>query len=206
MICDLPRRIGALLALVALCSGCIATSDLEQLNRDLSRKMDSTNTAIRDDLVSMGEKVDQMQASQQALRGDLTTAMDGLRAETRKGLQTLAGDERSREQLLKELEGQIAKTRQALKDYVTTSSQALEQIARITTDVNRKLATIEKTVAAVQGLPPAVSALGTELRALRQTLQQTYALEEAALRHRLQALEELRHQLETNPKQANKGE
>ncbi len=206
MLCDLHSRIGAVFALVVLCSGCVATSDLERLNRDLTQKMDAANTTIQDDIIALGDKVDRVQTSQEALRSEVTTAVGSLRTDTRAGLEKLAVDQQQRDKQLKELEAQIAKTRQALKDSVTTSSQALEQIAQVTKDINRKLASIEVTVAAVQGLTPAVSELGTELRALRQTLQQTYKLEEAALKHRLKALEELGRQLEPSPRQAKKSE
>lgn len=206
MVCDLQSRIGAVFALVVLCSGCVATSDLERLNRDLTQKLDVANSTIQEDITALGDKVDQVQTSQEALRSEVTTAMGSLRADTRAGLEKLAVDQQQRDRQLKELDAQIAKTRQALKDSVTTSSQALEQIAQVTKDINRKLASIEVTVAAVQGLTPAVSELGTELRALRQTLQQTYKLEEAALKHRLKALEELGRQLEPSPKQAKKSD
>lgn len=206
MLCDLHSRIGAVFALVALCSGCVATSDLERLNRDLTQKIDAANSTIQDDITALGDKVDQVQTSQEALRSEVTTAMGSLRTDTRAGLDKLAVDQQQRDKQLKELEAQIAKTRQALKDSVTTSSQALEQIAQVTKDINRKLAAIEVTVAAVQGLTPAVSELGSELRALRQTLQQTYKLEEAALKHRLKALEELGRQLEPTPRQAKKSQ
>lgn len=202
-------RICGLVSLVALCGlggGCVATSDLERLNRDLTQKMEVANASLQDDLTALGGKVDQVQTSQEALRSGLTTAMDSLRTDTRQGLEQLAGDDQQRRQQLTELEAQLAKTRQALTEYVRTNSQALEQIAQATQDVNQKLAAIEQTVAAVQGLPAAVSALGSKLRGLRETLQQTYKLEEAALRHRLKALEELTRQLEPHDKQAKKSE
>ncbi len=206
MISIVQTRMCAFGALLALCSGCVATSDLERLNRDLTKQMDSANTTIKDDLLMLGGKVDQVQTSQEALRSDVTSAMETLRADTNKGIEKLATDEQARDRQLKELESQIEKTRQALKDYVTTSSQAMEQIAKVTTEVNNKLAAIEQTVATVRGLPPAVSELGAELRALRQTLQQTYKLEEAALKHRLRALEELGRNLEPNPQQAKQSD
>ena len=200
-------RLRACAALVVLCGlsvGCVATSDLERLNRDLTQKMEAANTSVQEDLSALGGKVDQIQASQEALQSGVTTAIQSLHADTRQGLERLTGDDQQRQRQLKELEAQLARTRQALADYVKTNSQALEQIAQATKDVHQKLAAIEQTVASVQGLSPAVSALGSELRGLREALQQTYKLEEAALRHRLKALEELTRQLDPNPQQAKK--
>lgn len=200
----LQTRIMASVALLALCSACVTKSDLEQLNRDLSLKMDTANSQAREEVASLREGMDQLQTGQKALRDDVTTSVDSLRADTSDALTKLAGDDQQRSQEIKQLDSQIAKTRQALKDYVATNSQALEQIAQVTKDVNQKLARIEQTVGVIKSLPPAVTQLGTELHALRQTLQQTYQLEEVALRQRLKVLEELSRQLEPNPKQAKK--
>lgn len=204
MTCASLTRPCAFVCLLLLASGCVATSDLDRLNRDLSLKLESATAALTHDLATLHERVGQVQASQEDLRGDVTASVEGLRADTREALDKLTVDEQRTIQQLNGLDAQVAKTRQSLKEYVTHSSQALEQTAQMSRDLNAKLAAIEQSVAVVQGLPPAVGRLGTELGALRRTLQQTYKLEEAALKHRLRTLEELSRQLEPAPQQAKK--
>ena len=96
------------------------------------------------------------------------------------------------------LQAQIQGLRRDLKNVQGSQEQL---VAAITDEIDRRLLGIEHTVAEVERLPSLVSDLGTEMDALRQTLFQTYELEEAALRDRLKALEQFRRRLELVPGQ-----
>ncbi len=200
-----PRMlsIGMSAFLLLLGPGCATNKDLKNLNRGLTNQIETMNSSLQADLTKLRSQLEEGRAAQERLDQDLAksldalrSSLDGLRSDTKAAVAQVLGEQRHKGELLRDLKAESSETRQVVVDYAGTSNQALERIATTSEALHHDVGELQTAVATTQQLPSLVRNLGAEMRALRKALYESYKLEEAALRERLKALQQLNVELE----------
>ncbi|WHZ17514.1 MAG: hypothetical protein OJF52_004366 [Nitrospira sp.] len=178
-----------------LAAGCATSSDVEKLDRNLSHKMDAQSKAMRSEVNSLHEQVKNVSAVTEGLRTQVRT----FQLDTSAALELVKEQGVIREQALRDLSTVTVSTRRELEGYGTKAREHFGKIEEMTGEVTKQIRAIQQVVSGFSGridqLPPLVSALGTEVRSLTETLLGSYELEEVALRDRLRAVEEMKKRL-----------
>ena len=186
---------GAGMVVSLLAAGCATSSDVEKLDRNLSQKMDAQSKAMRSEVNSLREEVKNVSAETEGLRTQVRT----FQLDTSAALELVKEQGVIREQALRDLSTVTVSTRKELEGYGTKAREHFGKIEEMTGEVTKQIRAIQQVVSGFSGridqLPPLVSALGTEVRSLTETLLGSYELEEVALRDRLRAVEEMKKRL-----------
>lgn len=186
---------GAGMVVSLLAAGCATSSDLEKLDRNLSQKMDTQSRAMRLEVNSLREQVKNVSAETEGLRAQVRT----FQLDTSAALELVKEQGVIREQALRDLSTVTVSTRRELEGYGTKAREHFGKIEEMTGEVTKQIRTVQQVVSGFSGridqLPPLVSALGTEVRSLTETLLGSYELEEVALKDRLRAVEEMKKRL-----------
>lgn len=165
----LPLR-GAGIVVSLLAAGCVTSSDLAKLDQSMAQKLDAHAKAQRAEMGSLREQVKTLRTEAESLRAQV----GALQLNTPAALETLKEQDVINEQALRDLSTITVSTKKEVEGY---AAKAREHFGKI------------------DHFPSLVSALGTEIRSLTETLRGNYELEEGGLRDRLRAVEELKKRL-----------
>lgn len=184
--------VGTGVVLSWLAAGCATSSDLEMLNLELSKKLDAQTRTMRAETGSLREQVKSFKGELENLRAQVGT----FQLDTRSALELLKEQEVMNGQILHELSTVTTSTRKTIEGYATKMQDQSGKIESMTGEVTTQLQSVQQAVSGVKGrieqFPPLVTALGTEVRSLTETLMGNYELEEAALKDRLRVVEEMK--------------
>jgi archaellum component FlaC len=185
--------IGLVVSLLA--AGCATSSDLQKLNLDLAQKLDAQTKTLRAETSSLRDQAKSFKTELESLRAQVGT----FQFETRTALERLNEQEVMRQQILNELTASAANTKKTMEGYGATSLERFGKIETMTRETAKQLQTVQQSVSGFSGrieqLPSLVTTLGTEVRSLTATLLGSYELEEAALKDRLRAVEDMKKRL-----------
>ncbi len=186
---------GAGIVVSLLAAGCVTSSDLEQLDRNLSQKMDAQSRAMRSEVSSLLGRVKTLSTETEGLRAQVRT----FQLDTSAALELVNEQGVIREQALRDLSTVTISTKREVEGYSAKAREHFGRIEEMTGEATKQIRTVQQIVSGFSGridqLPPLVSALGTEVRSLTETLLGSYELEEVALRDRLRAVEEMKKRL-----------
>lgn len=171
--------IGLGLVLLLGGTGCATTSDLGKLNRTLTQKLEEVDGTLRTQVEELRAELKTTQATHTELYDQLTKTLEGVKSEMA--------------------------TATMVTEYWAETMRGIKQMAAWADEMNNQLGSVRQLRVAVEQLPSLLRSVGTEVHAIRQTLLNTYKLEEAALRERLKALDHMRRQLETSPERPHSG-
>lgn len=198
------RCLGVGLGLVFLQAemGCTTAADLQKLDQGVSRKLETLGSTIRTEIAGLRADLGAQEKRQQDLIKALDTVklmiqneadnlrrqIAGLQSDTRAVREEIKVDEREREQALRDLaEETVNIVRKAVDEYGAKMQQQLHTL-------DQSLSTLSAGLAPV---PSLVTTLGGEMHSLTHTLVSSYRLEEATLKDRLKALEQVLKQLDS---------
>lgn len=177
------RQAGQLLGLPLFAafslSGCVTTSDLDQLNQQVTGQIEALERTNRAQLGELQAQLDDLRRGNDELRGDLaglSGTLSDAKSETRAIRETVERSEASRAQMERKLEQEIVRNREGLAAYAGKSAEALRRIAQRSGEVSTEVRSLRSGVMAM--------------------LLGTYRAEEAALRERLKTVVETRERLE----------
>ncbi len=183
------------LALWLTPTGCVTTSDLDRLEHNLAQKVDSQTRAVRSEVATARDQIKAIKAEMEGLRAQVGSFQMDIRA-------ALEDEKRAgalRDQILKDLILETTSTKKAVEGSQAAAQEELKKLEAVTGDASRQVQALQQVVSTVSArmdqLPAQVSALSGDLRALTDALLGTYALEEAALKDRLRALDEMKRRL-----------
>lgn len=199
-------RIGMGLTLLCGGVGCATASALEVLNQGLSRKLETMSGTVRAEISGLRAQLRAVQDDQEKLQRELTKTHEALKAAVRTeldGLRTQVGGlQLETKAALEDMRTSLAQTAQTateLKAEAARNKQELGRIEALAAEASKQLQSLQQGVSALGGrfeqLPSLVTSLGAEMRSLTETLAGTYELEEAALKDRLKALEQVKKHL-----------
>jgi chromosome segregation ATPase len=183
------------LAVLLTATGCATTSDLDKLEHNLAQKLDAQTRAIRSEVATIRDQVKGIKAEVEGLRAQVGTFQMDMRA----ALEDEKKTDAMRDQILKDLTLVTTGTKKAVEGSQAAAQEELKKLEAVTGDATRQLQALQQVISTVSArmeqLPGQVGALSGELRALTDTMWGTYTLEEAALKDRLKALDEMKRRL-----------
>ena len=193
-----PPMISLLFAVMILSglTGCATGSDLEHLSASVSQRLDVLASNVQAESRRLQAQLDGQAKRQQdlsrmveSIKASLEAEVHAVKAEvsslgndTRGALEEVLAQESARNKLLNDLRQEAAQTRKALDEYAGKTQQVQQALGAFSARLDQ--------------LPSIVGQVGTEVHALSQTLLGGYRLEEAALRDRLKAIEQVLKHLE----------
>lgn len=185
-------QMGTVIVVSWLAAGCATSSDLEMLNLDLSKKLDAQTRTMRAETGSLRDQVKSFKTELENLRAQVGT----FQLDTRSALEVLKEQEVMNGQILHELSTVTTNTKKTVEGYDIRDQERFRRIEGMTGEAAKQLQTVQQVVSGFSGriehLPSLVTALGTEVRSLTETLMGNYELEEAALKDRLRVVEEMK--------------
>ncbi len=183
------------LALLLIATGCVTTSDLDKLEHNLAQKVDAQTRSVRSEVATVRDQIKAIKAEVEGLRAQVGTFQMDMRA----ALEDEKRTDALRDQILKDLTLAATSTKKAVEGSQAAAQEELKKLQAVTGDASRQVQALQQVVSTVSArmeqLPAQVGALSGDLRALTDTLLGTYALEEAALKDRLRALDEMKRRL-----------
>ncbi|HXF94440.1 MAG TPA: hypothetical protein VNK46_16945 [Nitrospiraceae bacterium] len=195
--CTHREAFGSLLGLALLltATGCVTTSDLDKLEHNLAQKVDAQTRSVRSEVATVRDQIKAVKAEVEGLRAQIGTFQMDMRA----ALEDEKRTDALRDQILKDLTLVATGTKKAVEGSQAAAQEELKKLEAVTGDASRQVQALQQVVSTVSArmeqLPAQVGALSGDLRALTDTLLGTYALEEAALKDRLRALDEMKRRL-----------
>ncbi len=195
--CTHGEAFGSLLGLALLltATGCVTTSDLDKLEHNLAQKVDAQTRSVRSEVATVRDQIKAIKAEVEGLRAQIGTFQMDMRA----ALEDEKRTDALRDQILKDLTLVATGTKKAVEGSQAAAQEELKKLEAVTGDASRQVQALQQVVSTVSArmeqLPAQVGALSGDLRALTDTLLGTYALEEAALKDRLRALDEMKRRL-----------
>jgi chromosome segregation ATPase len=176
-------------------TGCVTTSDLDKLEHNLAQKVDAQTRSVRSEVATVRDQIKAVKAEVEGLRAQIGTFQMDMRA----ALEDEKRTDALRDQILKDLTLVATGTKKAVEGSQAAAQEELKKLEAVTGDASRQVQALQQVVSTVSArmeqLPAQVGALSGDLRALTDTLLGTYALEEAALKDRLRALDEMKRRL-----------
>jgi chromosome segregation ATPase len=178
-------------------------SDLQQLGESLNQRLDVVASGIQAESRRLQAQFDAQNKRQQELTRSvdiLKSSLEGevhavgrevesVKSDTKGALDEMLARETARSQWMKDLRLETAQAKKALDEYAGRTYQEIR-------DLQQAVATLSTRL---DKLPVVVNQVISQLQALTQTLVSGYRLEEAALRDRLKAVEQVLRQLEPPP-------
>ncbi|NGZ10931.1 MAG: hypothetical protein CV088_16360 [Nitrospira sp. LK70] len=180
-------QVGTGVVLAWLVTGCATYEDLEMMNLNLTKKLDIQTTIIRAETGSLREQVKSSK-----------TELENLRAQVgafESALELLKQQEVTNTQILRELSTVAINTKKEMEGSDIRDQERFRRIEMMTGETTKQLQTAQQSFSDLSGrikdVPSRVTALGTEVRSLTETLMENYELEEATLKDRLRLVEEM---------------
>lgn len=198
---QLPRnvllQVGTGVVMAWLMTGCATYEDVAMMNLNLTKKLDAQTTIIKAETGSLREQVKSSKTELENLRAQVRTFQSALDqvAGFQSALELLKAQEVLNTQILRELSTITTNTKKTVEGSDIRDQERFHRIEMITGEATKQLQTVQQAFSDLSGkienVPSRVTALGTEVRSLTETLVGNYGLEEAALKDRLQLVEEM---------------
>jgi archaellum component FlaC len=211
------RRRACLLAMLMSLVGCATGSQLDRLDQSLSQRLDTMAASIRADSSRLSAQLESQNKRQQ----ELSRSVEGLKSSIESEGKAVRGEiaaiktehkavfeemlvhESVQTQLGQDTRLEMAQTKKALDQFAGKTQEELGSLGEIVQSGSKEIRGLQQALASfsarLEQLPALVSHVGSELHGLNQTLMGSYKLEEAALRERLKAVEQVLKQLEPMP-------
>lgn len=191
---QLPRNVllhvGTGVVMAWLVTGCATYEDLEMMNLNLTKKLDAQTTIIRAETGNLREQVKSSKTDLENLRAQVGTFQSAL--------ELLKEQEVMNMQILRELSTITTNTKKTVEGSDIRDQERFRRIEMMTGEATKQLQTAQQAFSDLSGkienVPSQVTALGTEVRSLTETLRGNYELEEAVLKDRLRLVEEMQKQ------------
>lgn len=208
------RRHACFLTMLMSLVGCATNSDLERLDHSLSQRLDTMTASLRADSSRINGQLETQSKRQQ----DLSRAVEGLKSniegegkavrsdmaaiktESKALYEEMLAHEAIQTQLSKDTRLEMAHTKKALDEFAGKTDEELATLSDVAKTVSKEIRSLQQALTSfssrLEQLPSMVSQVGSQVHGLNQTLMGSYKLEEAALRDRLKAVEQVLKQLE----------
>jgi archaellum component FlaC len=192
---DALSLMGAGITVSLLATGCVTSSDLTKLNEDLTHKLDGYTKTMRSEVGRLHEQIKSLRTETEGLRAQVGT----LQLNTTASLDMVKEQGVISQQALRDLSTVTIGTKKEVENYAGKAREHFGKIEEMTGENTKQIRTVQQVVSGfssrIDHFPSLVSAIGTEVRSLTETLRGTYELEEGGLRDRLRAIEEMRKRL-----------
>lgn len=190
--------VGMAIFLLLGVTGCVTGKDLDKLDAGLNKQLVTLDKSVQTQLQTLHTDLQTSRVQNEELKRTLEVVKAEMATANTLATYTAQHTEALHNLATSHEKAEMA-TANTLSTYAAQHAEALHNVAASHEKVSKQLRGLQEAAASVEQLPPLLANLGTELHVFRQTLLKTYALEEAALKERLRALDEFRRQLEAVP-------
>lgn len=193
-------QVGTGVVMAWLVTGCATSGDLETMNLNLTKKLDAQTSTIRVETGGLREQVKSSKTELENLRAQIRTFQSALDqvGGFQSALESLKAQEVTNTKILRELSTITTNTKQTVEGSDIRDQERFRRIEMMTGESTKQLQTAQQALSDLSGkienVPSRVTALGTEVRSLTETLKGNYKLEEAVLKDRLRLVEEMQKQ------------
>lgn len=193
-------QVGTGVVMAWLVTGCATSGDLEKMSLDLTKKLDAQTNTIRVETGGLREQVKSSKTELENLRAQVRTFQSALDqvGTFQSALESLKAQEVMNTQILREISTITTNTKQTVEGSDIRDQERFRRIEMMTGEATKQLQTAQRALSDLSGkienVPSRVTALGTEVRSLTETLKGNYKLEEAVLKDRLRLVEEMQKQ------------
>ncbi|MBS0180873.1 MAG: hypothetical protein JSS39_00595 [Nitrospira sp.] len=193
-------QVGTGVVMAWLVTGCATSGDLETMNLNLTKKLDAQTSTIRVETGGLREQVKSSKTELENLRAQIRTFQSALDqvGGFQSALESLKAQEVTNTKILREISTITTNTKQTVEGSDIRDQERFRRIEMMTGEATKQLQTAQQALSDLSGkienVPSRVTALGTEVRSLTETLKGNYKLEEAVLKDRLRLVEEMQKQ------------
>ncbi len=194
-------QVGTGVVMAWLVTGCATSWDLETMSLNLTKKLDDQTKIIRVETGGLFEQAKSSKTELENLRAQVRTFQSALDqvGGFQSALELLKAQEVMNTQILRELSTITTNTKQTVEGSDIKDQERFRRIEMMTGEATKQLQTVQQAFSDLSGkienVPSRVTALGTEVRSLTETLRENYELEEAVLKDRLRLIKEMQKQV-----------
>lgn len=194
-------QVGTGVVMAWLVTGCATSWDLETMSLNLTKKLDDQTKIIRVETGGLFEQAKSSKTELENLRAQVRTFQSALDqvGGFQSALELLKAQEVMNTQILRELSTITTNTKQTVEGSDIKDQERFRRIEMMTGEATKQLQTVQQAFSDLSGkienVPSRVTALGTEVRSLTETLRENYELEEAVLKDRLRLVKEMQKQV-----------